>query len=154
KTIRNKKDAVGRTVLASVVTGYPLSETILAARDAGEGLQAMVPSGMRSVTVDVSESSGVAGLLVPGCHVDVIATLRNGEQSVAKTIVENVKVQFVARSRTGRMGRTSMELGEADVAGPAKTVTLIVTPKQANTIELANSQGKTRLVLRGNADVT
>ena len=153
KAMRDMKVAVGRTVTASVIKDYPLVETQLAAPGAGAGLQAMVPAGMRLVTVDVSESSGVAGLLTPGCKVDVIATLRNGDQSLARTIVQNVKVQFVQR------GRVSSSSGRVNAnapaeTGPVKTVTLVVTPKEAVQIELANSSGKPRLVLRGNADTT
>jgi Flp pilus assembly protein CpaB len=140
-------------VTSSVIKDYPLVDSNLAAVGAGAGLQAMVPTGMRLVTVDVSESSGVAGLLTPGCKVDVIATLRNGEQSLARTIVQNVKVQFVQR---GRLSSSSGRVNANAPAetGPVKTVTLLVTPKEAVQIELANSSGKPRLVLRGNADQT
>lgn len=147
RTIKDPKLVVGRTITASVMNGYPLSDAVLAPEGAGAGVQAMLPAGMRAVTVDVSESSGVAGLLTPGCKVDVIATLRRGEETIAKTIVQNVKVQFVQR---GKLTRASQSAGSD--AGPVKTVTLIVTPKEAATIELANAQGKPRLVLRGNAD--
>ena len=153
KALRDGKGAVGRTVTASVIKDYPLVESNLAAPGAGAGLQAMVPAGMRLVTVDVSESSGVAGLLTPGCKVDVIATLRNGEQSLARTIVQNVKVQFVQRGRVSSSSGRVNANAPADT-GPVKTVTLLVTPKEAVQIELANSSGKPRLVLRGNADQT
>jgi pilus assembly protein CpaB len=139
----------GRTVLASVVKGYPLLDNQLAAAGAGSGMQAMVPKGMRAVAVEVSEGSAVAGLITPGCFVDVIATLRQGEQNVAATVVHNVKVQFVQRARPTRSVNAAAASGTPD-AGAVKTVTLIVTPKQANALELANSQGKPRLVLRGN----
>ena len=148
KAMRNLKDAVGRTVLTTVVSGYPLADNALAARDAGGGLQAMVPKGLRAVTLDVSDSSSVANMLTPGCNVDVIATLHNGEQTLAKTIVQNVKVQYVQRTRTSTTIRGGTVTGLDN--GPIKTVTLLVTPKQANTIELATSNGaKPRLLLRG-----
>jgi pilus assembly protein CpaB len=137
--------------VASLVGGFPVTDSVLAPLGSGTGMPAMVPAGMRAVTVDVSESSGVAGLLTPGCRVDVIATLRDGDQAVARTIVENVKVQFVQRGRSSSSsGRTTIA-GSPD-GGPVKTVTLLVTPKQAAQIELANSSGKPRLVLRGSAD--
>jgi pilus assembly protein CpaB len=99
---------------------------------------------MRAVSVEVTESSGVAGLLLPGCRVDVIATLRQDNMQIAKTIVENAKVQAVGV----KMSRNKNESrGE-----PSKTVTLIVTSKDAEAIELASNSGKPRLVLRGMAD--
>jgi pilus assembly protein CpaB len=143
-------------VLASAVKDLPLTDTQLAPLSAGVGMQAMIPRGMRAVTVDVSESSGVAGLLVPGCYVDVISTMRRGEETVALTVVENVKVQFVQRGKAPYVSRTAGAAAASGTPelGPAKTVTLLVTQKQAQKIELANSSGKPRLVLRGNADQT
>jgi Flp pilus assembly protein CpaB len=122
-------------------------------------MQAMVPRGMRAVAVEVSEGSAVAGLISPGCYVDVIATFNNGDQTVATTVVQNVKVQFVQRARPPRSSGSNaasaaMAAGSPDALGAVKTVTLIVTPRQANSIELANNQGKPRLVLRGGADDT
>src|SRR2546430_2574487 len=153
RTLRDIKQVVGRTVISSVATNYPISEAVLAPPGAGSGMQAMIPKGMRLVTVDVSESSGVAGLITPGCMVDVIATLHDGDQSLATTVVQNVKVQFVQRGRTtsssGRINATA-----TPDAGPVKTVSLLVTPDQAVKIELANSEGKPRLILRGNSDET
>ena len=154
KTLRDVKDAVGRTVVMTIATNYPVTEGVLAPPGSGAGMQAMIPAGMRLVTVDVSESSGVAGLITPGCKVDVIATLHDGDQSLATTIVENVKVQFVQRGSTrSSSGRVNASNTAVD-AGPVKTVSLLVTPQQAVKIELANSEGKPRLVLRGNADET
>jgi pilus assembly protein CpaB len=162
KAFKDPKLVAGRTVLASVVRGYPLIDNQLAAIGSGAGMQAMVPKGMRAVAVEVSEGSAVAGLISPGCYVDVIGTFNNGDQQVATTVVQNVKVQFVQRARPTRSGGSSSanrdaaaaaaSIGSPDTLGAVKTVTLIVTPKQANRIELANNQGKPRLILRGGSD--
>src|SRR3954469_25421228 len=90
KAFKDPKLVVGRTVLASVVRGYPLIDNQLAASGSGGGMQAMVPKGMRAVAVEVSEGSAVAGLITPGCYVDVIATFNNGDQTIATTVVQNV----------------------------------------------------------------
>ena len=85
--------------------------------------------------------------------VDVVATLRKGDQSMAKTIVSNVKVQYIQRQKTGFSSRAGQSSSIDN--GPIKTVTLIVTPKQAATVDWANNNGaKPRLVLRGNLDTT
>jgi pilus assembly protein CpaB len=140
------KSLVGRAVITPVVKGQTMFEGLLAPAGAEGGLPALVPVGMRAVSVEVNESSAVAGLLIPGCRVDVIATLRpDGGAQVARTIVENVRVQAVNRR---------MAQGKGEDAGSAaiKTVTLIVSPKDAETIELASHGGKLRLVLRGTSD--
>jgi pilus assembly protein CpaB len=143
------KELAGRAVLSPVVKGQTMFEGLLAAPGSEGGLTALVPEGKRAVAVEVNESSAVAGLLNPGCRVDVIATLRAEDggtmNQMARTIVENVKVQAVNR----RMAREKNEdPGQAAV----KTVTLIVSPKDAEAIELASNSGKLRLVLRGATD--
>jgi len=151
KTLRDVKDAVGRTVVMSIAGNYPVTENVLAPAGSGGGIQALIPPGMRLVPVDVSDS-GVASLITPGCRVDVIVTLHDGDQPLAKSVVQNVKVQLVQRQNTrSSSGRVNANNPTVD-QGPVKTCSLLVTPEQAVKIELANSEGKTRLVLRSGSD--
>jgi Flp pilus assembly protein CpaB len=104
---------------------------------------------MRAITLEVNEFSGVAGLLTPGCHVDVIATINEGGthgQQVAKTIVQNVKVMAVGQ-------KTSVAGNEPPMPNEMfKSVTVLATLGDAEAIELACSTGRPRLVLRGGRD--
>lgn len=134
-----------RAVVSAVVKGQIMFEGLLAGQGIDGGLTALVPKGMRAVSVEVSESSGLAGLLVPGARVDVIATLKQDNSQIAKTIVENAKVQAIGV-------KLSRGKGEDKGAPAAKTVTLIVTTKDAEAIELASNSGRPRLVLRGTSD--
>jgi pilus assembly protein CpaB len=139
---------VGRVVVLPLVKGQLMLETALAPAGTGRGPQALVPPGMRALTVEVDEFTGLAGMLLPGCRVDVVATLsdRKREQSVAKTIVSNVKVIAVGR-------RTDSTPADDPETAIAKSITLLVTPHQAEAIDLASrGGGKTRLVLRGTLD--
>ena len=151
KAVKDLKDVIGRTVMTQVANGQTIIDGLLAPKGSGSGFQAMVPRGMRAVTLDVSDSAGVAGMLVPGSRVDVITTLRRGKETIAKAIVENVRVQLVTRGRSGYTSKGGQTTPIEN--GPVKTVTLLVTPRQASAIELANSSGsKPRLVLRGIGD--
>ncbi len=145
----DNKAVIGRAVLTPIVKGQTMFDGLLAAAGSEGGLTALVPDGMRAVAVEITESSGVGWMLVPGCHVDVIASLRPGENAteMAKTIVENVKVTAVGQRLAKDRGDGSRGTGEM-----MKTVTLIVTPKDAEAIEVAASNGKLRLVLRGAND--
>jgi Flp pilus assembly protein CpaB len=108
---------------------------------------------MRAVAIDVSDSSAVAGMLSPGSKVDVIGTLKMGDQQVTKQIIENVEVQSIQRQVSGYS--TQNGVSTALETGPVKSVMLLVTPKQASAVELANaSGGHLRLTLRGNGDST
>src|SRR4051812_42510317 len=111
---------------------------------------------MRAMTLQVDEFSGVAGMLVPGCHVDVIAAIQgaNGEP-VARTIVQNVKVQAVGQKLTvapPAANEQKKENANEPAAEPTRSVTLLVTPEQAEGLELACSTGRPRLVLRSGRD--
>jgi pilus assembly protein CpaB len=146
-TFTNVADVVGRVTTLQLVKGQPVIESLLAPKGAGSGLQALVPEGMRAITVEVNEFSGVAGMLQPGCHVDVLATIQDSQDSdkIARTIVENVRVTAVGPKLSG--GAT-----EDKDAQLFKSVTLLAEPKDAEAIELAASCGRPRLVLRGGND--
>jgi pilus assembly protein CpaB len=107
----------------------------------------MVPSGMRAIAVDVSEASGLGGLLNPGCAVDVVSTLQDDDigQQVARIIVADARVLAV-----GQRLVSSHKQGEEGTR--PKTVSLLVTPREAEAIELACNTGRTRLVLRSSLD--
>jgi pilus assembly protein CpaB len=138
---------VGRVVVHPIVKDQAILETLLAPTGAGTGPQALVPAGMRAATVEVNEATGVGGLLAPGCHVDVVSTIQDeaANKRVTRTIVENVRVLAVGQHLFGSND-------DAEAGARAKTVTLLVTPQQAELIELAGNTGRVRLVLRGALD--
>lgn len=141
---------VGRVAATAMFAGQPVMDTLLAPTGVRAGLQALVPRGMRAITVEVNETSGVAGMLVPGSRVDVVCTLNGAskQETVACTIVQDVLVQAVGQRLTP--GRSPDEKDPA----PVRSVTLIATPRDAEAIDLATSTGRTRLVLRGSNDRT
>ncbi len=107
---------------------------------------------MRAVSVDVSESTAVGGLLVPGCHVDIICTMSDEKSGVkvTRTVVENTNVLAVGQRLSSSAAPVQPGAPEAPMA---RTVTVLVGPKEAEAIELATSLGRARLVLRGSLDV-
>jgi pilus assembly protein CpaB len=148
-TFLDVAQVAGRVASTQMFNGQPVVEDLLAPRGAGLGIQALVPKGMRAITVEVNETSGLAGMLVPGSHVDVISTLTgsNKDETVAATIVQNVLVQAVGQ----RLSAPPATPGDKEAPAP-RSVTLVVTPRDAEAIELASSMGRTRLVLRGSTD--
>ncbi len=127
---------VGRVTEVQLIQGQAITSTLLAPKGVGPGLQAAVPSGMRAVTVDVNEITGVAGYLVSGCHVDLIQTVRDEKTGMpqARTLAQNVKVTAVG-----------MKHNPQDGDGGGHSITLLVTPPQAELIELACSVGRPQL---------
>src|ERR1017187_2415743 len=68
------ESAVGRAVITPVAENEMILESKLAPREAGAGLPATIPEGMRAISVAVNEVIGVAGFVTPGTSVDVLVT--------------------------------------------------------------------------------
>jgi pilus assembly protein CpaB len=144
--VTSAEAAVNRGLLASVVANEPLTDTKLAAVGAGAGLPPMITEGMRAISVKVDEVVGVAGFAVPGAHVDVVVSITQREQSVARVVVSNVEV-LAAGTRT-EQARTD------ETASTDSVVTLLVSPADAERISLAASVGRITLTLRNPLDTS
>lgn len=138
---------VGRTAQGQLAKGQPVLESQLAPEGTGGGLQALVPPGMRAMTIEVNEFSSVGGMIRPGSRVDIISTMQNPRlnESMSRTIAQNVLVKAVGQE-TGRLD----DKGEEQKV--PKSVTLLVSSKQAESIQLSTISGRPWLVLRGNSD--
>src|SRR5919201_3935577 len=89
------KDVIGRGLVLPVIQNEPLLPMKLASPEAGAGLPPAIPPGLRAVSVRVNEVIGVAGYVVPGTHVDVVATVSPSEQHqdiTSKVILTDVQV--------------------------------------------------------------
>ena len=65
---------LGRGLVASVVRHEPILTGKLSSKEAGSGLPPIIPPGKRAMSVRVNEVIGVAGYVLPGTRVDVVAT--------------------------------------------------------------------------------
>jgi pilus assembly protein CpaB len=138
--------AENRVLMTPVNTNQPVLQGMLSELTTMEGVASTIERGYRAVSVQVTDVSGVAGLIQPGSHVDVIFT-RPGTMAEAatSTILQNVKV--ISTGRTVAIGQT------VDPRAPkSPTVTLVLLPEDAQKLELAKSQGKVSLSLRNPLD--
>jgi pilus assembly protein CpaB len=118
----------------------------LASKEAGAGLPPAIPQGMRAVSVRVNEVIGVAGYVLPGTHVDVVATVSPTAQHgdiTSKVIMTNVLVLAAG---------TKIEQSENNKPMPVSVVTMLVTPEEAERLTLASGEGKIQLALRNPLD--
>ena len=140
------KNALEHVVLYPVNANEPLSNSKLSLLTGAEGISATIDPGHRAVSVQITDVSGVAGLIAPGSSVDVLFT-RTGNMSEAltSTILQNVKVLAIGRA---------VQIGQTlDPKAPRVPVaTLIVTPEEAQKLELAKNEGKISLSLRNPLD--
>lgn len=146
----NPADLIGRTVRIQMRKGDAVIEPLLAPNGTKGGLAGLVPDGYRAMTVEVNEFSGLAGMIVPGSKVDVIAVLRDDKsgQPAARTILQNIEVRAV-----GRNVNPAPPADGAPPPPPSNNVTMLLTPKAAQILQLATQNGRPWLVLRGGKDV-
>jgi pilus assembly protein CpaB len=135
-----------RVLTASLVEGEPILAEKLVSKDTGAGLSATIPSGMRAISVPVNDVIGVAGFVMPGSSVDVLATgtaARNG--NVTRTILEDVRV-LAAGQET--------EITQQGKPQKVQVITLLVTPDQSDQLAMASAQGRLQLAMRNLLDTT
>jgi pilus assembly protein CpaB len=142
------EDCVGRALITPVAENEPILEAKLASMEAGAGLPATIPEGMRAISVAVNDIVAVAGFVIPGTMVDVLVTANasvggGATDSMTQTILENVRVlaagQQIQQDRDGK-----------PVAVPV--ITLLVTPDDAAKLAMASTEGKIQLALRNTID--
>ena len=139
-------DALSRVALVAFSANEPVLSSKLSAPTSAEGISSTIDPGYRAVSVSITDSTGVAGLVQPNSHVDVLFT-RPGTMTEASTsiILQNVRVLS-----TGRLAPTG---APADTRTPrSPVVTLLLLPGDAQKLELAKNQGKISLSLRNPLD--
>ncbi len=112
--------------------------------DVGEhGVIANVPPGMATVTIPVDATTSHSGMLQPGNKIDLLLTFDdpkvNGARQKTITVLEFVQVFAVDNQTYG---------SEANVAGAAKTLSLLVTPEQGRAVTLAGKIGTLSTLMR------
>ncbi|MRR53655.1 MAG: Flp pilus assembly protein CpaB [Deltaproteobacteria bacterium] len=141
--------AAGRINIKSIPAGEPITEDKLApvGGAAGAGFMTyVVPPGHRAVTVAVNEVAGVAGFITPGNKVDVVLTTPlpgNPNETISKIVLQNVPVLA-----TGQIAQEQKD-GKPIVV---PTVTLDLTPEDAENLVLAANKGPLQLLLRNYSD--
>jgi pilus assembly protein CpaB len=140
----NLTDVVGKVAQIELDANVPIQAKQISAADR-QGPGNRLKEGYRAMAIRVDEASSVAGFAAPGSTVDVVAVVTPGANSrpVAKVIVQNLRVLAngqQTQARTEGQGRIG------------NTVTLEVTPAQAEILTLAGREGTLQLLLRHPAD--
>ncbi len=153
----DEKALLEKTLLFPVTMNEPITQNKLAAMGGIEGVAATIPPGKRAVSVQVTDSTSAAGLIVPRSHVDVVFT-RTGSmaEALSKVILEDVAVLSVGRttevSATDPKAAAAASTAQVNTSTTQRAVTLLVTPEEAAKLELAKNNGKIGLVLRNPLD--
>ncbi len=164
--------------VAGTVAKYPLdanqqitSTAVIDTQNATleQGLSVVVPAGQRAMSIEASKVGNAGGLILPGDFVDLVWVCCDSNKVISKTLIKNVQVAAVAqtvglgpsdRQTTGEDGAPvdaqttgPVAVGEPVPLPEADTITLLVTPEQAQIIFLAAQTGTFRANLRGPGDL-
>ena len=133
------------------VGGEPIREAKLVNAKGSGFMAAILPTGMRAISTQISPETGAGGFILPNDHVDVILSRRDREAEKAtgtevhtsETILSNVRVLAIDQN-------VEEKDGQKVVVG--KTATLELTPTQAETLALSQQLGTLSLALRSITD--
>src|SRR6476619_3675987 len=145
------KEIVGSIARAPFIAGEPIREQKLVKANGSGFMAAILPSGMRAISTEISPETGAGGFILPNDRVDVILSRREKNPDskgpdlvVAEIILTNVRVLAIDQAPKEKEGTSSMV---------GKTATLELKPEQAETLTRARQSGILTLALRSIVDV-
>jgi pilus assembly protein CpaB len=142
----------GSIARAPFIAGEPILEQKLVKGDGSGFMAAILPTGMRAISTEISPETGAGGFILPNDHVDVILSRREKNTDrgglpdiiISTTILSNVRVLAIDQTPKEKDGQNV-------VVG--KTVTLELKPDQAETLARARQAGTLSLALRSITDI-
>jgi pilus assembly protein CpaB len=143
-TFQDLKQIEGKLTTVNVTPGEMLMAPMFAKEGEGSTLASVVSKDKRAVTVRVDDVVGVAGFLLPGNRVDVVATRKDDRTGVvaAETILSNIKVLAVDQTAAANSNEPVV----------VRAVTLEVTPDEAEILLKGKAAGSIQLALRNPLD--
>ncbi len=132
----------GAVARRAIIKGEPILKNMLVKSNEGGFMSAVLEPGKRAVSIAVDATTGNAGFIFPGDRVDLILThsisIAGGTERASETFVRNVRVLAVDQMLDNPENKAVL----------AKTITIEVSPKQAEAVNVAKDLGKISLSLR------
>jgi pilus assembly protein CpaB len=133
------------------VAGEPIRDAKLVNAKGSGFMEAILPTGMRAVSTQISPETGAGGFILPNDHVDVLLTRRDREAEKATGTEVQTSEMILKNIRVLAIDQTVSEKdGQKVITG--KTATLELTPRQTETLTLAQKLGSISLALRSITD--
>ena len=154
--ITSIRPAIGRVLVRPVVEGQQITSKMIAGLGTGPEIAAMLEKGSRAATITIADR-GLAAFVYPGATVDVIAIFdvprgyEDAGQPVSRTVLEGVDVLAVeGYSDALSQFKASQDPDSNSVSTSRKgpTITLLLTPREAQILQLAKSLGSLSVTLR------
>ena len=145
------KDVAGSIARAPFFAGEPIREQKLVKANGSGFMAAILPTGMRAISTEISPETGAGGFILPNDRVDVILSKREknpdrvGPDVInSEIILPNIRVLAIDQAPKEKEGSNSLV---------GKTVTLELKPEQAETLARSRQSGTLSLALRSITDV-
>jgi pilus assembly protein CpaB len=147
------KEIVGSIARAPFIAGEPIREQKLVKANGSGFMAAILPSGMRAVSTEISAETGAGGFILPNDRVDVVLSKREKQPVPDGPPVEIVSSQLVVKNvRVLAIDQAPKEKeGQNAVLG--KTATLELAPDDVEVLAKARLSGTLSLALRSIADI-
>jgi pilus assembly protein CpaB len=145
--ITDKEKIIGKIVKLPILAGEVFTYERTATREEMQ-LSWQIPEGKRAINLFVNESNLFSDLLQVGDSVDIIATFEGDEgiKPFVSTIIQDIEILAIGTEKIKDISE------KPDVSALAKTITLAVTPKEAEKIFYASMYGQYSLNLRKQGD--
>jgi pilus assembly protein CpaB len=131
--------------------GEPIREARLIKAKGSGYMAAILPSGMRAVSTQISPETGAGGFILPNDHVDVILSRRDREAEKAAGVEIHTSETILSNVRVLAIDQTVEEKGGQRVV-VGKTATLELSQRQAETLAMSQQMGTLSLALRSLVD--
>ncbi len=142
--MRSLKEVEGRVAKSSMVAGEPILDSKLAPVGQGGLMPVLVPNGKRAVSIVVEQATQKSGFVVPNSRVDVVVTMtpQGAGDKRARIVLQDILV--LAADQTVEM--------KDNKPVTMTTVTMALSPEEAERLALAQNDGRVTLALRNVQD--
>ncbi len=144
------QEIAGSIARAPIFASEPIREQKLVKANGSGFMAAILPTGMRAISTEISPETGAGGFILPNDRVDVILSKRNsnperngGDAVQTEVILSNVRVLAIDQAPKEKEGSNTLV---------GRTTTLELKPEQAETLVRARQSGTLALALRSITD--
>jgi pilus assembly protein CpaB len=141
------KEIAGSIARAPFIAGEPIREQKLVKANGSGFMAAILPTGMRAISTEISPETGAGGFILPNDRVDVIMVRKGTEANklITETVLSNVRVLAIDQQ--------IQEKDDGSKAVVGTTATLELTPDQTKVLAVAQQMAdRLSLALRSVAD--
>jgi pilus assembly protein CpaB len=146
------KEIAGSIARSPFIAGEPIREQKLVKANGSGFMAAILPTGMRAISTEISPETGAGGFILPNDRVDVILTKREktsdrsgGDAVQSEVILSNIRVLAIDQAPKEKEGINTLV---------GRTVTLELKPEQAEMLARSRQNGTLTLALRSITDAT